>query len=123
MRLRYHRTVCTAEGMLLINDRCWRVEMYVLANNDATYSLVALAGGDRVLPEKLKIQGPYQNREEAIAARAAIAASLVAKGFAETSSVVSRWRLNAQRTIRGLREAHRANSTACRFDPKDVYFD
>lgn len=123
MHLQYLQGDSPGEVLILGNDRHWRIEMYVFANDDASFSLVALAGRHSLLSEKIKVQGPYQDRREAMGARSAIASSLVSNGFSEAESGVAQWRIAAQRAIREVRDCHRSHSTDCRFNPDDVYFD
>lgn len=123
MHLQYLQSDSGGEVLVLGNDRQWRIEMYVLANDDDTFSLVALAGKESLVNEKIKVQGPYQDRSEAVAARSAIAGSLVSDGFSEGDYGLAQWRIAAQRAIREVRDAHRSFTTDCRFNPDDVYFD
>ena len=128
MHLSYLDSVPGSAVLLLVNDDRWRIELYILGNNldakDAeTFSLVALSGREQSSPGRIKTQGPYQCREEAKAARSAIAASLLQAGFRIEGKAPPQWRIDAQRTIRELRDCHRRYSTDCSFDPDDVFFD
>lgn len=128
MHLSYLDSVPGSAVLLLSNGNCWRIELYILGNNqdnreEETFSLVALSGREQAPPGRIKTQGPYQCREEAKAARSAIAASLLQVGFRIEGQAPAQWRIDAQRTIRELRECHRLYSTDCSFDPDDVYFD
>ena len=44
VHLRYLESAPQAEVLLLQNQQQWRVELFVLRNNDHSYSLVALSG-------------------------------------------------------------------------------
>lgn len=123
MQLHYLPGDCDDELLILANAQQWRIEMYVLANHDDTFSLVALAGKRDLVNQKIKLQGPYQDRAEALAARSAIACSLHSSGFVSADPDTAQWRVAAQRAIREVRDAHRSYTTDCRFDPDDVYFD
>lgn len=123
MYLDYLNDDASAEVLVLNNAQDWRIEMFVLANEDDTFSLIALAGKWRQRHDKIKLQGPFQQRREAQAARSAIARSLLADGFVAEKTPLPQWRLAAQSAIRGVREAHRNHRTDCHFDPGDVYFD
>ncbi len=121
MYLRYLETSPQTEALLLRNERCWRVELFILRNNDESFSLVALSGKERAQAERVKIQGPYQTRAQALAARSAVAAQLQDSGFTIDEGESTLWRLQAQRKIRELRAQRERNTPDCRFDPDDVY--
>lgn len=123
MKLRYSGAMPETEGVLLTNRCGWRVEMFVLANNDSTWTLVALSGDAeplcRAVPRQ-KLQGPYEIRDQAIAARSAIALALVDQGFGVNTADHLQWRIVAQRAVREVRRLRQAHAPDCRFDPKDV---
>ncbi|MFT5604719.1 MAG: hypothetical protein ACI9G5_001680 [Paracoccaceae bacterium] len=121
MYLRYLESAPQAEALLLRNEQCWRVELFVLRNNDDGYSLVALSGREQAQAEREKTQGPYQTRAQALAARSAVAAQLQDSGFTIDEMTSTLWRLQAQRKIKELRALREHNSPDCRFDPDDVY--
>mgnify|MGYP000108971892 CR=1 FL=1 len=68
MFLRYLDAAPQGEALVLRNATNWRVELLVLNNNDDSCSLVALSGHDGAGAEKVKLQGPYQHRDVALAA-------------------------------------------------------
>lgn len=112
------------QNTLLLNradQRC--VELCILSNDDDSFSLVAMSGDTGQQPEKLKIQGPYQFRDQAVAARSAIAASLLKAGFSIDEDSPARWRLAAQRSIRELRASRHQHAVDCAFDPDNVFLD
>lgn len=121
MRLRYPLVSPEHDQLLLENRDGWRVEMYVLRNNDESFSLVALSGLSGGAVERIKCQGPYLSRPLAHAAYSAIFDVLLEDGFAKADSLYPQWRLRAQREIRGIRETRQRYQTPCPFDPKDVY--
>lgn len=123
MHLNYADNASDAEVVVFTSAQLWRIELYILANHDTTFTLVALAGQDCQSNCKLKLQGPYQDRREAVAARSAIASHILSDGLCLAKSAVPQWRLAAQRAIREVREAHRSHAIDCHFDPDDVYFD
>ncbi len=119
-----HVTPHTNGSVLSLRDsRLFRVEMHILQNNDTSYSLVALSGEEAARSGlRTKTQGPYQVRELAVAARAAIAQALIRSGYQILNDEMPpQWRLIAQREIRQIRELRRHNTPDCSFDPKDVY--
>lgn len=123
MRLRYSSDIPDGEGVLLTNGGGWRVEIYVLANNDPTWTLVALSGASEAGPQtcpRQKLQGPYESRDQAMAARSAIALALIDQGFTLNAVDFLRWRIDAQRCVRDVRVAREQHAPDCRFDPKDV---
>jgi len=107
----------------LRDSQQFRVEMHILQNDDTSCSLVALSGKEAARSGlRTKIQGPYQVRELAVAARAAIAQALIRSGYQVLNEEVPpQWSLFAQREIRQIRELRRRNTPDCGFDPKDVY--
>lgn len=123
MHLSYLENAPDADVMVFTSAQLWRIELYILTNDDATFTLVALAGQDCHANSKVKLQGPYQDRREAVAARSAIATHILSDGLEQANSAVPQWRLAAQRAIREVREAHRSHATDCHFDPDNVYFD
>lgn len=120
MYLRYLESAPQSEALLMQNGREWRVELYVLANNDHSYSLVALSGSEQLAAERVKVQGPYSMRAQALAARSAIAAELQQAGYHMNNNDTTQWRLQAQGEIRRVRELRERHRPDCRFDPKDV---
>ncbi len=123
MHLRYLDVSPRGEALILGNPADWQVELFVLANDDDSYSLVALSGqAGSGAPEKTKLQGPYQMREQALAARSAIAALLLEGEHRILPEAVPHWRMAAQRAIRELRDLRLRYFTDCSFDPQDVYF-
>ena len=121
MQLRYPLVSAEHDTLLLENRDGWRVEMYILQNNDESYSLVALSGQSGGAVERTKLQGPYLSRAVAHAACSAVENVLLNQGFAEENASHPQWRLAAQREIRTLRVTREQNTPDCRFDPKDVY--
>lgn len=121
MHLSYLDAVQNGDALQLQNAQNWRVELFVLENEDASCSLIALSGHAAGLVERSKMQGPYPSQEQALAARSAIAAQLIQAGFELEQHTVPHWRLNAQRAIRELRTCRQSHTPDCTFDPKDVY--
>ena len=121
MRLRYPLVSAEHDTLLLENRDGWRVEMYILQNNDESYSLVALSGRKGGVVERTRLQGPYPLRAVAHGACSAIADVLMSDGFAEDGASHPQWRLAAQREIRSVRCVRERNSPDCRFNPDDVY--
>ena len=121
MFLRYLKSAPDAEALLMRNNQAWCVEVFVLRNNDDSYSLVALSGVAGARARRRKLQGPFQTRDQALASRSAVAQQLQDTGFTIDTDALPQWRLSAQRMIRELREERRQGSPDCRFDPKDVY--
>ncbi|WP_439135173.1 hypothetical protein [Pseudomaricurvus sp.] len=105
--------------MVLENDRRWRIEMYLKANEDETYTLVAMSGIATQPAELSKLQGPYQTEEQAQAARSAIAKQLYAKGF-QPLRQHSIWQIQAQKAIQNVRQTRKASQGDYRFHPDDV---
>lgn len=121
MHLNYLPAAPQAEVLVLRNERGWRIELFVLGNDDQSYSLLAVSGEEASRQgARVKFQGPYQIRELALAARSAIAAQLQKSGFAIESEAIACWRLQAQREIRLLRNTRKDNYPDCRFNPDDV---
>ncbi len=121
MQLRYPLVSTEHDVVLLESSNDWRVEMYVLENNDDSYSLVALSGRVAGAVERTKLQGPYLSRLLAHAACSAIANVLREDGFVEQNSTYPQWRLTAQREIKSVRIVRQQNKPDCQFDPRDVY--
>lgn len=120
MFLRYLNSAPEAEALVLRNDGAWRVELFLLRNNDDSFSLVALSGQEASQAERVKLQGPYQYRDVAVAARSAIARELIAADFVVADTAHPQWRVMAQRHINTLRAQRAENTPDCHFDPKDV---
>jgi len=123
MFLRYPETLPDSEALLVTRNTTQCIELYVLANRDNTFSLVALAGELGRSPSREKLQGPYQTRAQAVAARAAVVQQLLEREYALALTATPRWRLDAQRAIRVVRESRQRNAPDCSFNPNDVYFD
>ncbi|MBB3048217.1 hypothetical protein FHR99_002491 [Litorivivens lipolytica] len=121
MRLRYPLVSAEHDQLLLENSDGWRVEMYILQNNDDSYSLVALSGKSGGVAERTKLQGPYLSRALAHAALSAIENVLLSRNFTKENAAHPQWRLTAQREIKSLRTTRQQNTPDCRFDPRDVY--
>lgn len=119
--MRYLESAPETEALLLRNEQRWRVELFVLRNNDDSFSLVALSGSEQVQAERVKIQGPYQVRAQALGARSAVAAQLLDAGFVIDEVSSTQWRLLAQRNINEVRALRQQNTPDCRFNPEDVY--
>lgn len=120
MFLRYLDAAPQGEALVLRNANNWRVELLVLYNNDDSCSLVALSGNNGAGADKVKLQGPYQHRDVALAARSAVAAQLLESGFTIDEDALSQWRVMAQRYIKELRTRRALHTPDCSFDPKDV---
>lgn len=112
-----------ADTVLVMGKAHRRIELYILENSDGRYSLVALAGSAAAAADKAKLQGPYEQRDQALAARAAIMPELEKQGFEVLSASIPVWQLNAQRTIRDLRVEQEESRGDYAFRPEDVYFD
>lgn len=121
MHLRYLDSTPQAEALIMRNEQSWRVELFVLRNNDDSYSLIALSGDEGAHAERVKVQGPYPSCPQAVAARSAVAVQLQEFGFTIDELSTARWRLQAQRKIREVRELRMQNAPDCSFDPRDVY--
>ncbi len=121
MYLRYLESAPQSGVLRLDNKRGWCVELYILRNDDDSHSLVALSGRPQVQAERVKLQGPYPVRAQALAARSAVAAQLEVAGFSVNEKGSPQWRLQAQREIRAVRELRQQNTPDCSFDPRDVY--
>lgn len=119
MYLRYSKAIADTAAVVLTRGGL-RIEIFVLANNDTSYTLVALSGPEDDCHQRSKLQGPYQLRDQALAARSAVVAALQDKGFVVSGHAHSQWRLSAQRCIRAVRQLRQQHVTDCRFDPKDV---
>ncbi len=110
------------EALVLENQRHWRIEMVIKANEDESFSMVAQSGLKDKPAELNKLQGPYQTLDQALAARGAIAQQWVSKGF-ERVDVSPIWSLQAQAVIKRLRQERGDNTGNYSFDPSDVFFD
>lgn len=121
MRLRYPLVSAEHDTLQLENRDGWRIEMYILQNNDESYSLVALSGQSGGAVERTKLQGPYLSRALAHSACSAIEVVLLDRGFVKENASHPQWRLTAQREIKSVRMTRQQNTPDCRFDPKDVY--
>lgn len=109
--------------IVLENNRHWRIELVIKANEDETCSLIAQSGINTQPAELNKLQGPYQTFDQAVAARTAIVDRLFDKGFYVLTNAIPIWTLQAQKAIRQLRKTRSQNSVDARFDPSDVIFD
>lgn len=105
--------------LVLENERRWRIEMYLKPNEDETYTLVAMSGIASQPAELSKLQGPYQTKEQGLAARSAIARQLHAKGF-QTVKHHSIWQIQAQKAIQTVRKNRTTNQGNYDFHPDDV---
>lgn len=122
MHLGYLAFPASEEALMLRNSHAFRIEMFVLRNDDSSYSLVALSARASGAGLRAKVQGPYQTRALAVAARSAIANELIARRFEVDADGHPFWRVRAQREIREVRNKRQENIPDCRFDPNDVYW-
>lgn len=106
--------------LILENARGWRIEMHLRRNEDESFTLVAMSGIRDKPAELSKLQGPYENRQQACAARRAIAIQLLEKGFAAQDNDHSIWSLQAQKAIQNVREQRTINRGNYDFHPDDV---
>lgn len=125
MRLRYDPTIPAAPGpVVMLGPTGQRVEMHIREDEDGTATLVALSGPDSYTPPKgICQQGPYHLRDQAVAARRAIAAQLKHAGFRYAQDEYPRWYLAVQRSINDARKIRGESAGNYRFDPKDVFLD
>lgn len=108
------------EVLILENSRSWRIEMQMRRNEDQSYTLVALSGISSKPAELSKLQGPYQTRQQASAARNAIAIELLNKDFKALDNEHSIWSLQAQKAIQKVRQQRSENQVNYDFHPDDV---
>lgn len=121
-----------ADVLVLENARGWRIEMYLKANqvpdsqalkpahSSSSYSLIALSGVSHLPAELNKAQGPYETREQASAARSAIAQQLLNKDFEVQHKAEGIWSLQAQKAIRQMRAERNQHQGNYHFHPDDV---
>ncbi len=107
-------------ALVLRNLRGWRIEMHLRPNDDHSYSLIALSGIDNWPAELCKAQGPYETRDQGVAARSAIVNQLLAKGFQLLENSGSIWVVQVQRMIRSLRDQRTVHRGNYQFHPDDV---
>lgn len=117
--LRYGDEAGAAPALILCGPR--RIELFILANEDTSFSLVLLSGKNGSAADREKLQGPYELRDQAVAARSAIIQSLQAREFKLAANEIPQWQLLAQSIIRNLRHERLNYVVDCSFDPDDVY--
>lgn len=110
----------TLKVLILENTRGWRIEIQLRANEDSSFTLVAMSGIHSKPAELSKLQGPYESRQQACAARRAIAIQLLDKGFKAMEHEHSIWNLQAQKAIQKVREQRKLNRGNYDFHPDDV---
>lgn len=108
------------DTLILQNERGWRIEMQMRRNEDDSYTLVAMSGLNDKPAELSKLQGPYQTRDQGIAARTAIAIQLLRKDFQLQSQQHSIWAIQAQKAIQKVRSQRIASQGNYDFHPDDV---
>jgi len=106
--------------LILENSRNWRIEIQLRRNEDQSYTLVAMSGIGGKPAELSKLQGPYQTRPQASAARSAIAVQLLEKDFVVLNNDHSIWSLQAQKAIQKVRLLRQQNQGDFDFHPDDV---
>ncbi len=94
--------------------------MHLRANEDQSFTLVAMSGLRDQPAQLSKLQGPYESQQHACAARRAIAVALIEKGFKHRDGEYSIWQLQAQKVIQNLREQRTLNQGNYDFHPDDV---
>ena len=124
MELSYHHQQlhqhADRETLILQNARGWRVEMQLRRNEDDSHTLIAMSGLSDKPAELSKLQGPYQTRDQGIAARAAIAIQLLRKEFQLHPEQHSIWSVQAQKAIQKVRSQRIASQGNYDFHPDDV---
>ncbi|MGH1370944.1 MAG: hypothetical protein ACRBBW_02830 [Cellvibrionaceae bacterium] len=124
MKLSYDTSSLAADSaanvLILENPLRWRIEMHLRRNEDQSYTLVAMSGIHDQPAQLSKLQGPYENRQQACAARRAIAIALIAKDFNPKDAEHSIWTLQAQKAIQNLRQQRTLNRGNYDFHPDDV---
>jgi hypothetical protein len=109
MKLRYIEPA--ASHQVLLREQ-HRIELFIGKLEDELFTLAMLAGNDQALPDKHKLQGPYHNKAQALAASGAISQALIEKGYTSVKEITI-WRIAAQALIRDNqteRKAHHVNS-------------
>lgn len=123
MRLQYDKTpMDSRQPLVLTGVGGQRIEIHIKKNHSDSFTLISFAGDSGCSPNKERLLGGYQHRDQAVAAARAIVASLPA-GVFRRSADEPRWSLEAQRIIRQMRLEQADNTGNYRFDPKDVYPD
>ncbi len=114
-------TIDTRQQVLILkNSRNWRIEMQLRRNEDQSYTLVAMSGIGSKPAELSKLQGPYQTKQQASAARSAIAVQLLEKNFEVLNNEHSIWSLQAQKAIQKVRLQRQQSQGDFDFHPDDV---
>ena len=119
MKLQYPDNAKSTDRSVSLLRSGQRVELWLLPNEDLTYSMVGISGTDEALPAKQKLQGPYHTRAQAIAARTAITQALENSGF-HIDNGEPIWSLAAQKLIREIRSSRIASQGNYEFSPDDV---
>lgn len=119
MKLHYDKTH-HPDTLVLENERHWRIEMQLKRNEDNTYTLIAMSGISGKPAALTKLQGPYVNKDQGLAARSAIAAQLYPKGFNTITNSHSIWSLQAQKAIQNVRQQRTDSQGNYDFHPDDV---
>lgn len=122
MKLQYNSNLAQPTDQVFENAKHWRIEMSLRTSSEGKWVMIALSGLNDRPPELSKLQGPYETQAQAIAARSAIAAQLLSKGFKalEDSCI---WNLQAQKALNDVRESHRHNPVDTTFFPYQVLPD
>jgi len=107
---------------LTLTSHRQRIELHIRSDEDGTVTLYAFSGPLEQQPDRHIQQGPFQRREQAVGARRAIAAELLAAGF-RVDKGAAIWLLPLQRHLNAARQQRLASTVNCRFDPSDVYLD
>lgn len=125
MRLYYDPSIPADSGpVVMLGPAGQRVEMHIREDEDGTATLIALSGPDSDTPPKgVRQQGPYHLRDQAVAARRAIAAQLKDTGFRHAQDEYPRWSLAVQRSVNDARKIRGESEGNYHFDPKDVFLD
>lgn len=113
----------TGDCLILVSDLDQRIEMHIRRDEDGTTTLYAFSGAHGELPTRDIQQGPFQSHDQAVGARQAIAAELLASGFRVLHHEPPIWQLPLQRQLNEARQLREAAKVNYRFDPKDVYLD
>ena len=122
MRLNYSLPLPDDKNpLVLLGANAARVEIHMRQEANGVTTLFAFAGCDQI--ERKCAQGPYETRDQALAARKAIFAELVRTGFELAQSELPLWSLAAQREIKQMRVEKSQSTVDTRFDPKDVFLD
>lgn len=122
MRLNYNLQIPDQKNpLVLLGSDAARVEIHMREEVSGVTTLFAFAGQKCV--ERKCAQGPYETRDQALAARKAIIAELIRTGFQLQENEVPLWSFDVQREIRQMREYKSESAVDTRFDPKDVFLD